>query len=1482
MTTDFPYPGLRSFHQDETDIFFGREAQVDQLLERLSQSRFLAVIGPSGCGKSSLVRAGLIPSLEAGFVVSAGASWSVAEMRPGSQPLKQLSTALLKTLGKEKAGDDALAFLNSTLRRGPFGLVEVLKETPLPEQTNLLLLVDQFEEVFRFREEGDSDEADAFISLLIKCAEQSEVPIYVVITMRSDFLGDCAVFTGLPEVMNECQFLTPRLTREENRTAIIGPARVFEGNVDEELVNNLLNDIGSDPDQLPLMQHLMMRMWTQKSVTTKEDKHPLQITLTYSDYEVAGGMTKALSNHADEAYRKLDEEQKKIAEAMFRCLSERSSEKRDTRHPVAIKIIAAVTGTSVKQVEEVVEVFRHPDCNFLTPAFTESLYPESIIDISHESLIRQWERMNVWVEQEAKSAETYRLLEQTAHLWRAGKAALWGSPNLENALDWKEREKPGHEWAKRYGENFKLVMEFLNASEKEYKKKEVEEERRRQQELEQAQTLAYAEKERAEAERQRAETQTRMNWWLRRLVISLVVALFVLGAIAYWYLDGYVWEHVTFYNTFTKQYGIAKGVGELTSQQVRGRAVSFKFIHKGRYNPVYKVIAVNNVGELTPSHYVGTYLKLASEQKETPFRECQWEFVLDPKGKIVYEKAYNKYGQLVWGLVYSPSIKGMPNHAHFVGPDGFPRPQRNSAAEFVKIEYSEQGYEIANYYVDRNDTPQPGPDGGYGRLYKYDERGLSIETASLDSNGELMNDKVGNAIIVSVLDGLGNIIEATAFDKNKKSANVKDGYCKVAVKYDDRGNPTELVYFDTSNNPTLIKYGYYKSTYRYDDRGNKIETIFFDTQGKPIFIDNGYHKFRTKYNNGGKIIEETYFDTSGNPVLCKGGYQKIAFKYDDRGNQIEWACFDISGKPCRQAAGNYKTTFKYDDRGNQIEWACFDTSGSPTILEDGYHRSVSRYDERGNRIEAAYFDTSGNPTTHTDGNHKYTARYDERGNKIGEAYFDTSGNPTLIQDGLHKFTSRYDKRGNRIEMAYFDTSGSPTTHKDGNHKYTARYDELGNRIEEAYFDTSGNPTLIQDGNHKYTARYDERGNQIEKAYFDTLGNPTLIQDGYHKCTARYDENENQIEQIYFDTSSKPVLHTAGYHKATSKYDDRGNQIEWAGFDTSGKPTFHIDGYHKVTSKYDERGKIIEVAMFLLANKAVSKFDDNGNIVETAYFDNSGNPILHTDGCHKFFSRYDDRGNQIEETYFDTLGKPALRKAGYHKASIKYDEHGNQIEWAGFDTSGKPVLHTDGYHKVTSKYDEHGNQIEWACFDTSGKPALHIDGYHKVTSKYDERGKIIETAMFLLANKIVSKLDDSGNTVEMAYFDNSSNPILHTDGYHKYTTMYNDEGKRVKTIYLDVNGEEVETEVIVTSIITNSQAETIGLNVGDVFVSYDGKPVSDMASFIYHREAEPQDVPAKELLALRDKKRIRFMLSPGKIGVYLSDRVVREKRSEYKY
>src|SRR5262245_40857753 len=202
-----PFPGLRPFEFHENHLFFGRDGQSEQLIAKLSASRFLAVVGTSGSGKSSLVRAGLLPALFGGLMGKTGSRWRVAIMRPGNDPIGALARALdaPDVFGTAEATSSSVqqAMTEALLRRSSLGLVEVTHQAQAAAGEHLLVLVDQFEELFRVEHSTTSQETEnekaAFVKLLLAAKGQRELPIYVVLTMRSDYLGECAQFWDLPE-----------------------------------------------------------------------------------------------------------------------------------------------------------------------------------------------------------------------------------------------------------------------------------------------------------------------------------------------------------------------------------------------------------------------------------------------------------------------------------------------------------------------------------------------------------------------------------------------------------------------------------------------------------------------------------------------------------------------------------------------------------------------------------------------------------------------------------------------------------------------------------------------------------------------------------------------------------------------------------------------------------------------------------------------------------------------------------------------------------------------------------------------------------------------------------------------------------------------------------------------------------------------------------------------------------------------------------
>jgi tetratricopeptide (TPR) repeat protein len=337
--------------------------------------------------------------------------------------------------------------------------------------------------------------------------------------MRSDYLGDCSQFWGLPEAINSGQYLIPRMTRDERRAAVTGPVGVRHAQITEPLINQLLNDAGDNPDQLPILQHALMRTWDYWTAN-RHDADALDLV----HYNNIGGMARALSLHADEAYESLSESQKVIAEKVFKALTEKGDDNREIRRPMVLQDLCQVVLADVEEVKAVIEVFRQPGRSFLMPA-EKLLTEDSLIDISHESLIRGWERLAAWVNEEARSATIYKRLAATALLYPEKEPPL-RDPALQVALKWAEEANPNQAWAQRYHPAFEKAMAFLKESEEIRESEAADREKQLQNQLAQAKALADTTQKAIIAEQQRAQAQAksaRLFFWF---TMALGVLLF--------------------------------------------------------------------------------------------------------------------------------------------------------------------------------------------------------------------------------------------------------------------------------------------------------------------------------------------------------------------------------------------------------------------------------------------------------------------------------------------------------------------------------------------------------------------------------------------------------------------------------------------------------------------------------------------------------------------------------------------------------------------------------------------------------------------------------------------------------------------------------------------------------------------------------------------------------------------------------------------
>jgi WD40 repeat protein/tetratricopeptide (TPR) repeat protein/energy-coupling factor transporter ATP-binding protein EcfA2 len=516
-----PFPGLRCFLSEEDYLFFGRHEQIEDLLRRLRTNRLVAVVGTSGSGKSSLVRAGLLPAVLGGGMAQAGSAWEIAVMRPGGSPMAHLARALCEAGLDDADAEDALSHLHATLSRSRNGLIEAVRQSRAAAGSKLLLVVDQFEELFRFNRASamSQEEAIAFVNLLLYATQQADQNVYVVLTMRSDFLGECSQFLGLAEAVNDGEFLIPRMTRDQIQEAIEGPIRVRGAAIAPRLLFRLLNDVEDNQDQLPVLQHALMRTWDLWQRSPQSGVAALDL----EHYDATGGMHEALSRHADEIFDALPSGPHRTAAVrIFKALTERGPDGRGIRRPTRLGQLVAIAAVEEPIVHGVIEAYRAPGVTFLMPPVSSILDDDAVIDISHESLMRVWRRLRGWVEDEAQSARIYHRLRETAALHGEKRAGLYHDPDLQIALSWREAIEPNSAWAGQVGGRFDEAMAFLDTSREAAEREENQREAARQRELERA--------------RQLAETQVRVARLFKRFAGGLAVALCLAVALAIWAL----------------------------------------------------------------------------------------------------------------------------------------------------------------------------------------------------------------------------------------------------------------------------------------------------------------------------------------------------------------------------------------------------------------------------------------------------------------------------------------------------------------------------------------------------------------------------------------------------------------------------------------------------------------------------------------------------------------------------------------------------------------------------------------------------------------------------------------------------------------------------------------------------------------------------------------------------------------------------------
>ena len=428
-----PYAGLSSFQESDAGRFFGRSREIAAMVARIRERPLLGVLGPSGVGKSSLVRAGLVPALK-----RSGEAWESFVLRPGRQPLSSLATVLAPLLAVAAAVDEKE--LPTRLRAEPGLLGRVVRRYAKNNNTNVLLLVDQFEELYTLV--SDPAERTAFTAALAGLADDPASPTRVVISLRSDFLDRASEDPSFMAELSQGLFFVTQPSREGLRDALVQPAELAGYRYESaEIVDDMLEHLATTSSALPLLQFAASKLWESRDRDRKQ--------LTMAGYQALGGIAGALASHADSVMAELTSQSRALARA------------------VLLRLVTPERTRAIVTIDELTELSREKGevrklVDLLVSARllviqTGDGGAGATVEIVHESLIHSWPALHRWLEE---TQEDSQFLEQLRNA-----AKQWQNKGRDPGLLWRgEMVEEAGRFSRRYrGELGRQQRDFLKA-----------------------------------------------------------------------------------------------------------------------------------------------------------------------------------------------------------------------------------------------------------------------------------------------------------------------------------------------------------------------------------------------------------------------------------------------------------------------------------------------------------------------------------------------------------------------------------------------------------------------------------------------------------------------------------------------------------------------------------------------------------------------------------------------------------------------------------------------------------------------------------------------------------------------------------------------------------------------------------------------------------------------------------------------------------
>ena len=469
-----PFVGLKPYSKNTSNSYFGREQDVENLLQILQKNKLLTLNGVSGSGKTSLINSGLIPRLQNGFIGQAGKEWSITSFRPGINILLNLSHALtqnnvLKVDSKSNTTDQKY-YSEIISNSGSMGVVEIYKRSDIFNKKNLLIIIDQLEDLFKYEKYFDSSKSEDdnnLMDIIYRSVTMKNTAIYFLICIETPYLSKLTSYKKLQEIISKSQYAIQNLNQTGINQILENTFKKQNILFDSKVVDLFNQTLKEEISYLPNFQFLLYKLY-EKFVLNSSEKSIIDL----EDIEDLGGLEHSIAKDFETIFSSSTKENQKIVSLLFKAIS--SPQNNTDIQYESILNISEYTNSTRVELSKIIKSFKktfnnlfdvfEPSITGISASANKTYDAKNILTLKYIKFLN-WERYTKWLDEEKTNFKDFKDFSEIAIKKSNNQVGFLKTPVLERAIVWQKNASTNKNWAKKYKLNFEQTINFINESE---------------------------------------------------------------------------------------------------------------------------------------------------------------------------------------------------------------------------------------------------------------------------------------------------------------------------------------------------------------------------------------------------------------------------------------------------------------------------------------------------------------------------------------------------------------------------------------------------------------------------------------------------------------------------------------------------------------------------------------------------------------------------------------------------------------------------------------------------------------------------------------------------------------------------------------------------------------------------------------------------------------------------------------------------------